>query len=79
MSSSHVDVVSMLLTHARLQSDGFSLRTVRFDTKPRATGRIIVGLVWRRRWDREAEIRHATLTAAQAQELLLGLGRLSAL
>ncbi len=73
------EVASLLLTHARLERDGYALRTVRFDTRPRSAGRIIVGLVWRRWPDRVAEVRHSTLSRADAQALLQGLGGLAAL
>lgn len=71
-------VATTLLTHARLEADGYALRTVRFGAHPCAARRIRVGLVWRRRCDRSAEIRHVSVTREQAQLLLTGLGGLAA-
>ena len=72
-------IASLLLLHAELEGDGYTLRTVRFDSKPRPAGRIIVGLVWRRRYDRAATMRSCTVSRADAQRLLQGLGGLAAL
>ncbi len=70
-------VTKVLDVHAQLGADGYDLRTIRLDS--RNNGRVIVGLIWRRRHDRHAEVRHCTLKRADAQTLLTGLGGLTVL